>query len=181
VSNPPVETPSPIATNPKGGTIHLFKFSPETGGFDAMDPQRIYTGEDLAFFGATMFRSLTAYKHSTDPIEGTSLVPDAATDTGTHNADGTSWSFTLRDGMKWQDGSDLKCEDFAYAASRVFQQDVLPGGPTYVINYLDIPTNDDGSSQYPGPYTVRGAAGPVRCSGLVRRQHDHLQPEAACR
>jgi len=150
----PVETATPVAGHNKGGTIHLFKFSPETGGFDSMDPQRIYTGEDLAFFGATIMRSLTAYKHSTDPIEGTSLVPDAATDTGTHNADGTQWSFTLRDGMMWQDGSPLKCEDFQYAASRVFQQDVLPGGPTYVINYLNVPTNDDGTSQYPGPYTA---------------------------
>jgi len=48
--------------------------------FQDMDPQRIYTGEDIAFFSATIQRSLTAYKYSTDPSEGTTIVPDAATD-----------------------------------------------------------------------------------------------------
>jgi len=166
VTNPPSaevtqEPTAEVTTAPsegtgivKGGTLHMFKFSPETGGFDQLDPQRIYTGEDLAFFGATIFRSLTAYKHSTDPVEGTSLVPDAATDTGTHNDDATSWSFTLKDGIKWQDGSAVTCEDFKYGVSRTFATDIITNGPTYVINYLDIPANDDGSSQYPGPYTA---------------------------
>ena len=120
--------------------------------FTDMDPQRIYIGEDIAFFSATIMRSLTQYKYSADQKEGTSLVPDAATDIGTPSADAKTWTFTLRDGMKWQDGSPLKCEDFKYGASRTFAIDVIVNGPTYVIPYLDIPKNADGSSQYPGPY-----------------------------
>jgi len=120
--------------------------------FDYYDPQRVYTGEDLAFFGATTMRSLVAYKYSADPAEGTTLVPDMATDTGTANADATEWSFTMRDGLSWQDGSPVKCEDIKYGVSRTFATDVINGGPTYAIAYLDIPKSDDGSSQYPGPY-----------------------------
>ena len=79
-----------------------------------MDPQRVYTGEDLAFFGGTIQRSLTAYKFSSDAKEGTSIVPDLATDTGQHNADATQWTFTLRDGATWQDGSPVTCDDVKY-------------------------------------------------------------------
>ena len=38
--------------------------------FDSYDPQRVYTGEDLAFFGATIQRALVAYKYSPDPGRG---------------------------------------------------------------------------------------------------------------
>lgn len=151
-----VETPGQAAP---GGTIHMLMTGDAANGgvsFQDMDPQRIYTGEDIAFFSATIMRSLTAYKYSTDPSEATTIVPDAATDLGTPNEDFTSWSFTLRDGMKWQDGSDVKCEDFAYGASRTFATDVIVGGPTYAIPYLDIPSEDDGSSKYKGPYDGTG-------------------------
>ena len=109
--------------------------------FDYYDPQRVYTGEDLAFFGATIMRGLTAYKYSEDPAEGTTLVADMATDTGTPNADATVWTFTLRDGLTWQDGSPLKCEDIKYGVSRTYATDVINGGPTYAIAYLNVPTD----------------------------------------
>ena len=98
--------------------------------FDYYDPQRVATPEDLAFLGATIMRSLVAYKYSDDPAEATTLVPDMATDTGRPNADATSWAFTLRDGLTWQDGSPLKCEDIKYGVSRTFATDVVNGGPT---------------------------------------------------
>src|SRR4051812_48751784 len=133
-----------------GGTIYLLKNATD---FDYYDPQRVYTGEDLAFFGATISRSLVGYKYSADPAEGVTIVPDMATDTGTASEDAKSWSFTLRDGLTWQDGSPVKCEDVAYGVSRTFASDVITGGPTYAVVYLDIPKADDGSSQYKGPYT----------------------------
>jgi peptide/nickel transport system substrate-binding protein len=137
-----------------GGTAYVLMSTATSNGdkFTDMDPQRIYIGEDIAFFSATIMRTLTQFKYSADLKEGTTVVPDAATDTGTPNADATEWSFTLKDGMKWQDGSPLKCEDFKYGVSRTFATDIIVNGPTYVLGYLDIPTNADGSSQYPGPY-----------------------------
>ena len=124
--------------------------------FDYYDPQRVYTGEDLAFFGATISRSLVGYKYSEDPAEGVTIVPDMATDTGTPSEDAKTWTFTLRDGLTWQDGSPVKCEDVAYGVSRTFASDIITGGPTYAVVYLDIPKADDGSSQYKGPYTKEG-------------------------
>jgi peptide/nickel transport system substrate-binding protein len=137
-----------------GGTIHILKSAIQ---YNYLDPQRVYTGEDLAFFGATFQRSLTTYILSPDAIEGTTLQPDMATDLGTHNDDATQWSFTLRDGLTWQDGSELTCEDIKYGVSRTFATDIINGGPTYAIAYLDIPYESDGStSKYKGPYTGEG-------------------------
>ena len=141
--------PSAAAGPQKGGTIYLLT---RNKNFTDIDPQRIYTGEDLAFFGATIMRSLVSYIYSADDVEGNTLQPDLATDTGKVSADGKTWTFTLRDGLTWEDGSELKCEDVAYGVSRAYATDIMGGGPTYQIQYLDIPFNDDGSSQYPGPY-----------------------------
>lgn len=143
-------TPAPQ----KGGTIYILTQSQQ---WDQVDPQRVYTGEDLAFFGATIYRSLVSYKYSTDTATADSLTPDMATDTGTASADAKTWSFTLRDGLTFQDGSPITCADVAYGVSRTFATDVINQGPTYQIQYLDIPTNSDGSSQYPGPYKATAA------------------------
>jgi len=136
-----------------GGTIYLLKAETD---FDYYDPQRIYTPEDQAFFGATYMRSLVGYHYSSDPAVANTLVPDMATDTGTANADATIWKFTLRDGLTWQDGSPVKCDDVKYGVSRIFATDVINGGPTYAIEYLDIPKADDGTSAYKGPYSGEG-------------------------
>ena len=148
----PTVTQAPAA--PTGGTVTILMTTATSNGdkYTDMDPQRIYIGEDIAFFSATIMHGLTAYKYSADTKEGTSLVPDAATDTGTASDGAKTWTFTLRDGMKWQDGSAVKCEDFKYGASRSFAIDVIVNGPTYIIQYLDIPKGEDGNSQYPGPY-----------------------------
>lgn len=137
-------------TGPGGLTLYLLKSEAD---FDYYDPQRIYTAEDQAFFGATIMRSLVAYSYSSDPSTSNALVPDMATDTGSANADVTVWTFTLRDGLTWQDGSPVTCEDVKYGVSRTFATDVINGGPLYAYEYLDIPTADDGSSQYKGPYS----------------------------
>jgi peptide/nickel transport system substrate-binding protein len=150
----PGDTPAPTEeASQAGGTIYMFTLSEE---WDDVDPQRAYTGEDLAFFGATIMRSLTSFVWSPDPVVANTLQPDLATDTGTPTPDATEWSFTLRDGVSWQDGSELTCEDVKYGVSRTFATDIITNGPTYAIQYLDIAKADDGTSQYKGPYTGEG-------------------------
>lgn len=140
-------------TPTKGGTIYMLTTAEQ---WNRIDPQRAYTGEDLAFFGATITRSLVSYKYSTDVEEANTLVPDLATDIGTHNADASEWQFTLQDGPKWQDGSPVTCADVAYGVSRTFATGVISEGPTYQIAYLDIPKDKDGTSAYKGPYPIDG-------------------------
>jgi len=103
------------AAGQPGGTIYILTQAEQ---IDQIDPQRVYTGEDIAFFASTMYRSLVTYKPSPDRAEGLTLVPDLATDLGTANADATQWKFTLKDGPKWQDGSPVTCEDVKYGRTR---------------------------------------------------------------
>lgn len=152
------------ATGPqKCGTIYLLT---RNKSFTDIDPQRLYTGEDLAFFGATIMRSLVSYIYSKDDVEGNTLTPDLATDTGKVSEDGLTWTFTLRDGLKWEDGTELKCEDVKYGVSRAYAIDIMGGGPTYQIQYLDIPSvegfkkdaktgaiSPTSGSVYGGPYS----------------------------
>ena len=110
-------------------------------GHRAPDPQRVYVGRDISNLGRLVYRGLLTFPAGeTDPAKGTTPVPDLATDTGTSNEDATEWQFTIKDGVKWEDGEDVKCEDFAYGVSRNFATDVIDGGPNfYPRDFLDVP------------------------------------------
>jgi len=130
----------------KGGTLYFLSIGEQ---IQHLDPQRNYTGEDLAFAVGYLHRTLTQYKYSEDEAEANTIVGDLATDTGTSSDGGKAWSFTLRDGVKWEDGSDVTCEDVKYGVSRTFAQDVITDGPTFAISLLDIP-----EGAYKGPYAT---------------------------
>ena len=134
-----------------GGTLRILSIGSK---ILSLDPQRNYTGEDLAFASGFLTRTLTQYTYVDGP-EGWEIQGDLATDTGTPNEDATSWEFTLRDGVTWQDGSPVTCEDVKYGVSRTFAQTVITGGPTYAISMLDIPQDADGNSEYLGPYETK--------------------------
>ena len=140
-----------------GGTVRFLQLS----GSEHLDPQRMYIGRDLSNFGRLVYRSLVTFPGGLpmdQPEEAQTPVADLATDTGTANEDATQWQFTIKDGVTWQDGSDITCEDFAYGVSRTFATDVITGGPNYIQNYLDLPLNADGVPTYNGPYKGDGQA-----------------------
>ena len=51
------------------------------------------------------------------------LAPGQAEEWET-SEDGLTWTFTLRDGLKWSDGSDLTAEDFVYSWKRICDPEV---------------------------------------------------------
>jgi peptide/nickel transport system substrate-binding protein len=136
----------------KGGTINILTLEEQ---ILHLDPQRNYTGVDLAFVTGYLQRTLTAYKFAPG-AEGVTIVPDMATDLGTPTNGGKTWAFTLRDGVTFEDGTAVGCADIKYGVSRTFAQDVITDGPTYAISLLDIPSAEDGSSVYKGPYVTEG-------------------------
>jgi peptide/nickel transport system substrate-binding protein len=137
----------------KGGAL---TFLVDGEQFNHLDPQRNYTGEDLAFATGYMHRTLVQYALSADSAESGKLVTDLATDLGTSSEGGKVWSFTLKDGMKFEDGTPITCAEVAYGVSRTFATDIITDGPTYAISLLDIPKDDDGTSAYKGPYDGTG-------------------------
>ncbi|GAA4751193.1 ABC transporter substrate-binding protein [Nocardioides endophyticus] len=160
------------AEGAKGGTAIFFNGPRFT---EHWDPQRMYIGRDLNNAGRLVYRSLVAFPASNDPTEGTTPVPDLATDTGTTDDGGKTWSFTVRDDVKWEDGEAITCEDFKYGASRNFATDVIIGGPAnYLFTYLDVPTGADGLPTYKGPYKKTGQADfdkAVTCDGQTITYH----------
>ncbi len=107
-----------------------------------------------------------------------------ATDTGTPTDGGKTWKFTLKDGIKWQDGKAVTCDDVKYGVSRTFATDIITGGPSYALQFLDIGTHKDKDgntvSDYAGPYAKTGQAlydKAVTCDG----NDDHVPPEEAGR
>ena len=84
------------------------------------DPDGIDPGFTQNTFAApflhTMFQGLVTYDLNNE------LIPGLAKD-WTISADGTVYTFTLRDGLKWSDGSALTAEDFVYSWKRVMDPD----------------------------------------------------------
>ena len=152
---PAQTTPQERTEAVQGGTV----FSLEQAVTQTLDPQRVYSGRDISYLGSLVYRSLVMFPPgATDPKEGSTPIPDLATDTGQSNEDATEWSFTLKDGPTWQDGKPVTCEDLKYGVSRTFATDVITGGPNYILGYLDIPEDADGQPVYKGPYTGEGQA-----------------------
>ena len=143
-----VGAPAQSATPQAGGILTMLEHEPR---LDHLDPTRIYTGRDLAFMNAFHTRTLVAY-NPVPGAAGANIVPDLATNTGVPSNQAKVWKFTLRPGTKFEDGTTITCEHVRYGVSRVFAQDVLPGGPTYLISWLDIPKDGEGNSIYTGPY-----------------------------
>ena len=147
-----------------GGTLYFITHAEQ---FDHVDPARVYTGRDIAFFNSYIYRNLVSYK----PVPGSagsSLVADLATNTGVPSNAAKTWKFTLRSGVTWEDGSAVTCEDVKYGVSRPFAADVITDGPQYLVQALDIPKDKDGASVYKGPYKKTGQAQfdkAVSCSG----------------
>lgn len=129
-----------------GGELKYLVASP----IGHLDPQRIYVGRDIINMKRTVYRTWLAYGLG----QGASApIPDIATDTGKVSDGAKVWSFTVRPGVTWQDGSPVTCADFAYGFSRNFASDVITGGPSnYPISYLDL-----GDVKYPGPYKATPA------------------------
>ena len=104
------------ATKPvTGGTLYFITHQEQ---FDHVDPARVYTGRDIAFFNSYLYRNLVSYK----PVPGSagsSLVADLATNTGVPSNAAKTWKFTLRSGITWEDGSKITCEDVKIGRAHV--------------------------------------------------------------
>jgi peptide/nickel transport system substrate-binding protein len=137
-------------TGTAGGTINVLTLDEQVSH---IDPQRVYTGTELAFLTGYLTRTLVQYKFAPGAA-GLELVPDMATDLGTSSNDAKTWAFTIKDGVSFQDGTPVTCADIKYGVSRTFATDVITDGPMYAVALLDIPKNEDGTSTYKGPYNT---------------------------
>ncbi|MGW7368664.1 ABC transporter substrate-binding protein [Streptomyces sp. NPDC054841] len=125
-----------------GGTINVYMQSDLTH----MDPGQIYVS-DAGQFANLIHRGLTNFQE--DEKGNLTVVGDVATDSGKSTNGGKTWTFTLKDGIKDQDGNAITSADVRHTIERMYAK-VIFDGPTYVQSWL---SGDDYRKALPdGPY-----------------------------
>jgi peptide/nickel transport system substrate-binding protein len=121
----------------KGGTLHFLSTSKEI----SYDPAK---SQNLGISGIHLvLRGLTSWK--TTEGKGAEIVPDLATDTGQVADGGKTWTYKLKPGLKYADGSPIVAADLKYGVERSFAPE-LSGGLSYHKALLA------GADKYSGPY-----------------------------
>ena len=123
----------------KGGTL---KFANDAD-WDSLDGGDMYYGYAWNF-SRLYLRSLVTFKAGPGK-EANQLVPDLAESLGKPSPDAKTWTYTLRKGLKYEDGTPITSKDVKYAVARSLDKDILVNGPTYFKDFLDL-------QGYAGPY-----------------------------
>ena len=127
----------------KGGTLTVltsytqYNFDPATSVQLSTEPEGLVE------------RRLTTL--DVEPGKDAKVVPDLATSLGTPSDDGKTWTYTLKDGIKFQDGTDITSADIKYGLERSFAPQ-LAGGGSYHKQLLA------GAADYAGPYDGKDLA-----------------------
>src|SRR5882757_8789430 len=128
----------------KGGTLTFaWRSAP-----DSFDPGNTYYAAvwDFARFYS---QALMTYKACPGAC-GKTIVPGLATAPGVVSDNGLTWTYHLRSGVKFEDGTTVTSQDVKYAVERTFDRSVLPNGPSYFSVLLG-----GNAAKYPGPYKDR--------------------------
>jgi peptide/nickel transport system substrate-binding protein len=115
-----------------GGTIRYAN----GGDWDSLDPGDTYYSYSWNF-ARLYVRALVMFK-SAPGKEGATLVPDLAESLGKPSDDSKTWTYTLRQGVKFEDGTPVTSKDVKYAVERTLDKTTFPNGPTYFNDYLDL-------------------------------------------
>jgi peptide/nickel transport system substrate-binding protein len=110
----------------EGGDINITA----TSFPDHIDPQLAYTLEGWEVLW-NVYVPLLTYKH-VEGDEGTQVVPGLAESMPEISPDGKTYTLTLRQGMKYSDGTPIKASDFRFAIERLFDTD-SGGSPFYEV------------------------------------------------
>jgi peptide/nickel transport system substrate-binding protein len=168
---------APATTLPSGGTNAATGFnaaingivnpSDKEGGtltavtrtdWDSPDPGNTYAAFSWDFM-PLYGRSMMTYEQKPG-ADGTKVVPDLAEGKGEVSNNGLTWTYKLKHGVKYQDGTEVKAADVKYAIERSnWGQDVLSNGPNYFKQVVADTT------KYAGPYTDKNKADGV--SGIT--------------
>ncbi|MFF7953563.1 ABC transporter substrate-binding protein [Streptomyces griseorubiginosus] len=111
-----------------GGTINVY----QEAGLSHLDPGQIYVS-DAGQVANLLFRRLTQFKE--DDKGNVSVVGDLATDSGKSSDGGKTWTFTLKDGVKDQNGNAITSADVRHTVERQYAKFIFDG-PTYLQTWL---------------------------------------------
>ena len=94
------------------------------------NPETLNSAIDASNTLITVFEPLLLIDENNEVIPGQADLPEVS-------EDGLTWTFTMKDGLKWSDGSDLTAKDFEYSFKRLACPDTAaPYGET-VVGMID--------------------------------------------
>jgi peptide/nickel transport system substrate-binding protein len=132
------------AEGQKGGVLKVLN----EDDFEHLDPQRNYVNTS-GNAGRLITRTLTIIKEAPDAAP--EVVGDLA-EKWESSEDNKTWTFTLKQGLKYEDGSPVTAADVKYGVERSFSPDLAEGAP-YARQLLA------GAESYKGPYVGGNNAG----------------------
>ncbi|WP_285735211.1 ABC transporter substrate-binding protein [Nocardiopsis sp. ATB16-24] len=142
------------------GSTEVVNPSDKTGGtlryalasdFDSTDPANTYYAFNWNF---SRYYARTLLAFNPVPGEGaTELVPDMAEALPEPNDDFTEWTIKIKEGLKYEDGTEITAEDIKYGIARSnFNGGVFTEGPQYFSAHLD----QDDHNVYEGSDPLEG-------------------------
>ncbi|MFF3503108.1 ABC transporter substrate-binding protein [Streptomyces sp. NPDC003247] len=136
------------ASTEKGGTV-TYAMSDVPDSFDPGNTYYAY----MYNFSRLYARPLLTFNPAPGE-KGNEIVPDLAESKGVSSDGGKTWTYKIRQGVKYQDGTEITSADVKYAVERSnFARDVLSLGPNYFAQFLA------GGDSYKGPYKDKSAKG----------------------
>jgi peptide/nickel transport system substrate-binding protein len=136
--------------NPSSKTGGTMKFA-ISEDWDSVDPGDTYYGLSWNLV-RTYGRALVMFK----PAPGDAsqeLVGDLAEGLGTSSDGGKTWTYKLRAGVKFEDGTAITSKDVKYAVLRTVDKETLVNGPTYFGDFLNLPADYQGPFKQPDANT----------------------------
>ena len=136
------------ASTQEGGTV-TYEYSDVPDSFDPGNTYYAYMYNLSRLYA----RPLMTFKPGAGEA-GNELVPDLASAPGEPSDGGKTWTYKLRPGLKYEDGTPITSKDVKYAVERSnFARDVLSLGPSYFQQFLE------GGDKYKGPYKDKSDKG----------------------
>ncbi|MGP2437595.1 ABC transporter substrate-binding protein [Streptomyces sp. JW3] len=136
------------ASTQKGGTV-TYEYSDVPDSFDPGNTYYAYMYNLSRLYA----RPLMTFKPAAGE-EGNTLVPDLAASKGVPSDGGKTWTYKLRSGLEYEDGTAITSKDVKYAVERSnFARDVLSLGPNYFQQFME------GGDKYKGPYKDKSEEG----------------------
>jgi peptide/nickel transport system substrate-binding protein len=152
-NDPRASGPVTIPGAREGGVVTVLMVD---GLTTTLDPSEIYFVDTDSVWSGLIGRSLTQYRYDPETHDMV-LVPDLATDLGRHNDDFTRWTFTVRPGVRWENGDLVTARQVAWGMTRCMDATTFPTGACQYYSNVYY----EGGSDYKGPYAEHQKPGTI--------------------
>lgn len=138
-----------------------------SGEKQSMDPADMHSGDDA-------YHTFAVYNRLLDVDDNFKTIPELATEWSV-SPDGRTWTFKLREGVKFHSGKDFTSADVVYTFKRFFDES-LGSGAKAVLEFLD-PEGIKAVDKYTVSFTTKDPV--VELPVLISNKFTNIVPDGA--